>query len=342
MVLRRPADRHREARAQRLADPGAQPDNPPLGVERQLARRLAAAAVVGREQILRAGRDPLHRPLEPAREPRDEHLLAIRPALHAEAAADVGRDHANARLVEAEHARQRRADPERRLRRRPHRELAGDGVPAREGAARLHRYAAETLLLHGERHAVRGVTEGALCIAVAPRDGERAVVAAHRHHLRRARREGTIRIGDAREGLVVDHEPIDPVRRRVGRIGDDRRHRNSLGADDAGGEQRILGDERARRQAHERNRPDRTEVLGGEHGDHPGSSPRGGGVDRTDARVGVRAPSQDHVQHAPDRQVVDEASPSGQERLVFPAPNRSPDPPGWLGGMCHVRSPFGR
>src|SRR5262249_20333494 len=168
VVLRRPAYRHGETRAEGLADPRAQTGDAAVRVESELAGRLAAPAMIGREQIFRARRYPLHGPAEATREPRDQHFLAIRSALHAEPAADVGCDHTHPRLVEPEHARQRGADPERRLRRGPHDELAGVGIPARERAARLHRYAAQTLLLDGQGHPVRGVAEGSVRVAMTP------------------------------------------------------------------------------------------------------------------------------------------------------------------------------
>jgi len=43
-----------------------------------------------REEVLAPGLDPLHRPAEPARDHRDQHLLGIRVALDAEAAATSG------------------------------------------------------------------------------------------------------------------------------------------------------------------------------------------------------------------------------------------------------------
>ena len=342
MILRRPAHRHREARAQGLANARAKPGDPAVRVERELAGRLAATAVIGREQIFRARRHPLDRPTEPARQPRDQHLFSIRAAFHAEPAADVGGDHANPRLVETEHARERRADPERRLRRRPHGELAGVRVPAGERAARLHRHAAQALLLDGQAHPVSRVAERAVGIAVAPRHGERAVVTAHGNYLRRPGCQGAVGIRDAVERLVLDRESIHAVRRRVGRLGNDRRHGNALGADDTGRQQRVLGHERAGSKAHERNRPDRAEILGGDDRDDTRRSLRGAGVEGSNPRVSVRATRQEQVQRAGGREVVDEPPATGQERPVLPAQHRSSDPAGWLWRVRHVDWPFGR
>ena len=172
--------------------------------------------MVGGEQVLGASRDPLHRPPEPAREPGDKDLFPVGTALHPESAADVGSDHANARFVEPEHARERGANSERRLRRGPHRQLAGIWVPAGERSAGLEGDAAQALLLHGQRHVVRRLAEGAVGIAVAPCNGERVVVATRLHHVRRPSRQGAVRIGDAAQRLVVDADALGRVRRHVG------------------------------------------------------------------------------------------------------------------------------
>ena len=76
------------------------------------------APVRGHLHVLRARRGPAHRPLEPARQVRDERLLAVDVQLRAEAAADVGRDHAEVVLRDAEHAGELEPHEVRDLRRR--------------------------------------------------------------------------------------------------------------------------------------------------------------------------------------------------------------------------------
>ena len=78
-------------RTKRTGEAGAQTEDGAIGGDGKLAARHAAAAVVRREQILDAGRDPLHRPTKPPREPGNENLLAIGPALTPNPAAEVGR-----------------------------------------------------------------------------------------------------------------------------------------------------------------------------------------------------------------------------------------------------------
>ena len=55
-------------------------------------------AVIIAEQRFRSRRDPLHRPPDPPRRPCDDRLLGMEAALHAEAAADIAGDDADAAL----------------------------------------------------------------------------------------------------------------------------------------------------------------------------------------------------------------------------------------------------
>ena len=87
---------------------------PAQGEDRAVARagdlQLAVdlARMVGRDQVLAAILDPLHRTADQARRERDEEILRIELALDAEAAADVDLDHVDVGLGDAEHRRQRR------------------------------------------------------------------------------------------------------------------------------------------------------------------------------------------------------------------------------------------
>ena len=63
------------------------------------------AAVVGRGHVLRARLDPLHRPPSLRERPQTSDLLAVDLQLRAEAAADVGRDHADLVLAHPEQDR---------------------------------------------------------------------------------------------------------------------------------------------------------------------------------------------------------------------------------------------
>ena len=73
-------------------------------VERQFAGDDLVAAVRIAEQRFRARRHPFHRaPADAARRPHHQRVLGIAAVLHAEAAADVGRDHAQLGLGNFQH-----------------------------------------------------------------------------------------------------------------------------------------------------------------------------------------------------------------------------------------------
>ena len=104
--------------------------------------RLMVLVAVGRRrhEVFAPGLDPLHRTAQPARDCRNQDVFGIDVALGAETAADVGGDHSHLLLGEAERRGDRRADGERHLRRRPHREPAIRRIGLRHDAARLDRH----------------------------------------------------------------------------------------------------------------------------------------------------------------------------------------------------------
>ncbi len=97
------------------------------------------AALVGDRHVLRARLDPLDRAPELARRPAGEELLAVDLELLAEAAADLGRDHAHVILAEPEQERHEQAHEVRNLGRGVERQRAGPVVG--EHAAALDRSA---------------------------------------------------------------------------------------------------------------------------------------------------------------------------------------------------------
>ena len=96
---------------------------------------LAAVGVGG--QVLAPVLEPAQRGADLARSPGERDLLRQQDALVAEAAADVGRDHADLALVDAEALCQARAHDVRLLGRGVNDELAEPGMPARDHAAAL-------------------------------------------------------------------------------------------------------------------------------------------------------------------------------------------------------------
>ena len=90
-----------------------EPEQPAVVVEADLDVVHLAALVGGGDEVLAAVLGELHGPAERPRGQRDQQLLGPRVVdLHAEAAADVGRDHVDLAEVEA------RAWPRRRRGRR--------------------------------------------------------------------------------------------------------------------------------------------------------------------------------------------------------------------------------
>src|ERR1700741_1633519 len=126
----------------------------PLVVERELSARNVVASLCVGEERLGAPRDPLHRPLQPARRPDDERLLRVMLALVAEAAAHVARDDAQSAFVDAELLAYIAPDVVRRLRAAVKRVAGGDG------AARLDRRAAQAIVRELEQHATRRARKG--------------------------------------------------------------------------------------------------------------------------------------------------------------------------------------
>ena len=91
-------------------------DGGDVAVPRRRERELVhdVAPVDRRDVVLGALLRPLHRPAEALRERDRKRLLRVDVDLRAEAAADVGSDHADLRLGDAEHELQREAQDVRR------------------------------------------------------------------------------------------------------------------------------------------------------------------------------------------------------------------------------------
>ena len=112
-----------------------------LGVERHLGMGDMVAAVRVGEEGFRAVGNPFHRPADLACDAQSaDDLLGIDEDLRAEAAADIGRDHAQ--LVLGRHADEGRDHEPRHmrvLRRVPEREAVGAGIVFADRGARLDR-----------------------------------------------------------------------------------------------------------------------------------------------------------------------------------------------------------
>ena len=169
-------------------------------------------------------RHPFHRPADLARRPQADDLLRIDEDLRAEAAAHVGRDHAQ--LVLGRHADEggdHQPRDMRVLRRVPQREAVGAGIVFADGGARLDRIRNEAVVDDIELGDVLGRLErgvGRLGVAEMPLVDR--VVGRDFVDLRRARALRLGRIGDRRQHLVFD---LDLLGRRPSPAPTSRRRR---------------------------------------------------------------------------------------------------------------------
>ena len=135
-----------------------QAEHGPVALERQLAVHVVVAGEPGRDQVLGAVLDPLHRVAEQQRRRRGHHVAGVDRHLVAEPAADVGRDDPDLLLGQARHQREHRPDRVRRLRRHVDRRLAGGRVDVGDAAAGLERrrVAARVERVERDDHVGRG------------------------------------------------------------------------------------------------------------------------------------------------------------------------------------------
>ena len=125
--------------AERLIGARADREKLSVGVERKLGVDELIAGVIVEQQAFAARRRPFDRPAAALRGPQHQHVVGIDIGLHAEAAADIRRQHSDLRLRHVKHRRgQCGADAVRILRSCIEREFAVGGVvdAERSSAAR--------------------------------------------------------------------------------------------------------------------------------------------------------------------------------------------------------------
>ena len=138
-------------------------ENLAVGVEGHFGVGDVIAPVRVDEERLGAVRHPFHRPPDALGRPQRHDLFRINENLRAEAAADVGRDHAQ--LVLRRHADEGGDDEARDvriLRGVPQRERAGASVVLGEGGARLDRVGHQPIVDDVELGDVLGRLEGGI------------------------------------------------------------------------------------------------------------------------------------------------------------------------------------
>ena len=322
-------------------DPGAEERNPgrdelEVGAHRRLHIGLDAgdravlrrgqrelggdvATVDGGDVVLGTLLDPLHRAAEPARQRHRERFLRVHVQLRAEASADVGSDHADLRLGDAEHELEREAQDVRHLRRRPERDVAGR-AHLREHATRLDRVRDQPRLVIAARDDDLGGGQrllGAVACELPDVALVRAEVVVHERRVALQR----LRHVDRRiERLVLDLDELRGVLRERAALGDDDRDAVALVARHVGREGKVrrhldvLGH---RPGAGEGSLPVGRELRAAERRDDAVRGARGVDVHGGEARVRVWAPDHRHRDDAGKRQVVDEGRAAGEKRLVL-------------------------
>jgi hypothetical protein len=273
----------------------------------------------GREEVLAARLDPFHRAAEPPRDGGDDDFFRVRMPLDAEATADIRRQHANARLGQAQRARDGAADGVGYLRRRPHGEQAVGCRRMRDDAARLDRHAGDPRKVeHRFDHDIR-LRETARDVAdAAPRDA-RDVVGPVVEDPRRVRRPRRVDAGRGGQRLPGNAHRVGAIGRVVGVVGDDDGHRLADVARHRVRERSMVvrAHRRRRRQRRDAGRALR-QVTRAQHRDDAGQTQRGARVDSTDARVRVWAAYDRRVQQPLDAKIVDvEPAPGEQAAIVL-------------------------
>src|SRR6516225_7318649 len=133
-------------------------------VEASFSENSSGIAAVGvAEERLAAGRDPLDWPADAPRRPDDDGLLRVKLALHAEAAADIAGNDADAAFRHVQNLmRQRMADAVDVLGRGGEGPAAGAGIVLGKAAAWLHRHRGDAVVDEAEAGYVRSAGEGRL------------------------------------------------------------------------------------------------------------------------------------------------------------------------------------
>ena len=255
---------------------------------------VLVARVVGGDQVLAAVLDPFHRAVETHRRDADQHVLGIKFAADAEAAADVGLEARHRRRRPAEHARDQFLVPVRHLGGAVQFQHVARSVVAAERAARLQRHAgvpARGQVQFNDR--VRG-REHRVDVAVALREEGGFGVAAGRELAGLG-----ASIEQRRQFLDLDRDQFGGI---LGNVRVFREHRGDRLADITHlvrGQHRLaVRRELLDRPLAEIDRADVVDVFRGPHRDHARQRARFAGIDRNDAAVRVIGAHHPHVKLA--------------------------------------------
>ena len=300
-----------------------QPENAAVLRKRHLRVAVVIAAVRICEEGFTSLRGPLHRPRERPRRPGDHALLGIDEDLRAEAAADVGRDHAQFVLWQPEHeGRHDQPVHVRVLRRHPERDLAGDRIGASQGRTGLDGVRNEAMVAEALLHHSRGARErlvGGCLVAELPAEAD--VVRGFVVDRRSAPLERLGRIRHRRQRLVIDLHELGRIARDVGRLRDHHGDRVAHVAGAIDGQRVVSRDLHVRDQPARRDglHPARNQVLSRVRRDDGLEVFRRLEVDADDARVRVRAADECGIGGAGNADVIDVRALAGDEARVLAA-----------------------
>ncbi len=271
--------------------------------------------------MLAAILDPFHRPAELERGGRDDGLLRIEDGLRPEAAADVGRDHADRFEFAAEELGEHAAADMRRLRARPDGQQIAHRIVARHDRAGFHRHAAAAVLPDRLAEDMRGLLKSRVDIAIGERKAGGDVEIEIAVAARRAVLDAVAAVGDGGQHVIADAYGGGRVLGDIAAVGDHDGDRLADIADFVARQGRLgarHGDRRSRQQERHALRPHRLRQIGRrDHRVHAGNRQSLARVDHADAGMRMRRAHEAGMQHAGQPHVVDEAATAGEQGRVF-------------------------
>ncbi len=301
----------------------------PVASRRQLSLEHAVAAVRVGQEALDAGRAPLDGTADPARREEQRRVLRVGLHLHAEAAAHVGRDHAELLGRDLEHALREEAAH--------HRDALGGGgegvalgglVPLADGRARLERGGRQPRVVQAHAGHVRGSPDRRVHrggVPVGPVEGH--VVRRLGPDRVRAGGQRAVHVGGGGQRVEVEgHEGggIDGLGLGLGdHDGDGFAHvahavHRERGDRGDGQEPAAAAGEGGG--GRDRAQPRRDRVAPGEDREHAGHGARPARVHGADEAVGRGGARERGVGLAGQVHVVGEAAAAGEEGAVLAAP----------------------
>ena len=181
-----------------------------IGVDGDFDVPVLIALLRGRDEMLAAILDPLHRTPEQDRGKRRDDLFLIKNELRTKAAADVRRNDAHLILVAAEELAQKPHRDVRRLRRAVQREPVFDPIVRSDDAAAFDGMAAAAMLPERLAEDMRRASKGRLDIAVGHIEFGDQIVRSIVMDFRRAAFERCAAVCDGRQRLIVDIRAARP------------------------------------------------------------------------------------------------------------------------------------